>query len=203
MDRLMHTRWLKRVTEGSHWKESKQVPFLMISVLRTACTSTRSCIPGTDKEQSPWEMAHEGKCNILDPLKLNVPWQVTCSHVALRVWEQAMRMKTKWSLVQWVTGPAASVGPRCRAHSESSCCSWLHTTRLSQILSFSRHYADIRISCFHPRPLPSGLISGTISKCIGSIHAWCHPGVPRSMLSWSQSYSLLRLALGFVTRRLF
>ena len=44
MDCLIHTRWLmrKRVTEGSYWKESKQIPFLMISVLRAACSSTRS-----------------------------------------------------------------------------------------------------------------------------------------------------------------
>ena len=44
MDSLIHTRslMLKRVTEGSYWKESKQVPFPMISVLRTACGSTRS-----------------------------------------------------------------------------------------------------------------------------------------------------------------
>ena len=42
-----------------------------------------------------------------------------------------------------------------------------------------------------------------IGKCLGSNHAWCQPSVPRSMLSWSQSYSLLGLTLGFVTRWLF
>ena len=40
----------EKVTEGSHWKESKQVLFLMISVLRTARSSAGSCFPGTDKE---------------------------------------------------------------------------------------------------------------------------------------------------------
>ena len=48
--------------------------FPIISVLRTACSSTRSYIPRTDKRQSSWEMAHkERKWNTLDPLKLNVP----------------------------------------------------------------------------------------------------------------------------------
>ena len=44
MDSLIHTRslTLKRVTEGSYWTESKQIPFLTISVLRAACSSTRS-----------------------------------------------------------------------------------------------------------------------------------------------------------------
>ena len=60
-----------------------------------------------------------------------------------------------------------------------------------------------RSPCFYPRPFPSGLVSGTVSKCVGSVPAWCGPGVPRSMLSWSRSYSLLCLALGFVTRLLF
>ena len=78
IDSLIHTSslTLKRVTEGSYWKESKQVPFPMISVLRTACSSARSYFPGTDKKQSLWEMAHKRrKCNILDPLKLNGLWQ--------------------------------------------------------------------------------------------------------------------------------
>ena len=44
MDSLIHTRslTLKRVTEGSYWKESKEIPFLMISVLRAVCSSTHS-----------------------------------------------------------------------------------------------------------------------------------------------------------------
>ena len=44
MDSLIHTRslTLKRVPEGSYCKESKKIPFLMISVLRAACSSTRS-----------------------------------------------------------------------------------------------------------------------------------------------------------------
>ena len=50
MDNLIHTRslTLKRVTEGSYRKESKQMPFLMISVLSAALL-----VPGirTDKEQ--------------------------------------------------------------------------------------------------------------------------------------------------------
>ena len=46
---------------------------LMTSVLRTACSSARSCFPGTDKEQRIIEKQHTKKENILDPLKLNVP----------------------------------------------------------------------------------------------------------------------------------
>ena len=64
MDSPVSKRSLKRVTEGSHWRESKQVLFPMISVLRTACSSARSCFPGTDKEQSPWETAHKGRQHI-------------------------------------------------------------------------------------------------------------------------------------------
>ena len=42
VDSLIHTRSLmqKRVTEGSYWKEPKQIPFPMISVLRIACRFT-------------------------------------------------------------------------------------------------------------------------------------------------------------------
>ena len=51
-----------KVAEESHWreslKESKWVPFPMVSVLRTVCSSTRSCIPGTDKEQRVPEKWH-------------------------------------------------------------------------------------------------------------------------------------------------
>ena len=56
----------------------------------------------------------------------------------------------------------------------------------------------VQIPLFFPRPLTFGLVSETISKCVGSVHAWCWPEVTRSMLSWSQSYSLLGLALGSV-----
>ena len=46
----------------------------MISVLRTAHSSARSCFPGTNKEQRILEKRHtKEKTNILDPLKLNVP----------------------------------------------------------------------------------------------------------------------------------
>ena len=76
-DSPVSKRSLKRLTKGSHWRESKLVPFPIISLLRTACSSAHSCIPVTDKEQSPWELAHKGrKCTILDPLKLNVPWHL-------------------------------------------------------------------------------------------------------------------------------
>ena len=79
MDSLIHTRslMLNRVTEGSYWKESKQIPFLMISVLRAACNFTCSKIE-TDREQRIFEKWHtkEEKCNIFDSLKLNVPWHI-------------------------------------------------------------------------------------------------------------------------------
>ena len=65
------------------------------------------------------------------------------------------------------------------------------------------HWYSPDLLVFYPRPFPPGLVSGTISKCVGSVLACRWPGVPRSMLSWAQSYSLLSLALGFVTRRLF
>ena len=46
----------------------------MISVVRTARSSARSCFPGTNKEQRILEKRHtKEKTNILDPLKLNVP----------------------------------------------------------------------------------------------------------------------------------
>ena len=63
MDSLIHTRslMLKRVIEGSYWKESKQVPFPMISVLRTAYSSTRSQNRNWKGTENPWEMAHRGR----------------------------------------------------------------------------------------------------------------------------------------------
>ena len=68
------TIWI--VLKG-HWRESKQVLFLMISVLRTVWSSAHSCFPGTDKEQRVLEKWHtKEENNILDPLKLNVPWQM-------------------------------------------------------------------------------------------------------------------------------
>ena len=90
MGSLIHIRslMLKIVTEGSYRKEFKQIHFIMISEimfwelrawshfweLRAALL-----IPGigTDKEQRILEKWHtkEEKCNILDSLKLNVPWQ--------------------------------------------------------------------------------------------------------------------------------
>ena len=64
-----------KVPEESHWRESKQVPFPMISVLRTACSSAHSCFPGPNKEQRVLEKWHTKEENILGPLKSNVPWQ--------------------------------------------------------------------------------------------------------------------------------
>ena len=63
MDSLIHTRplVLKKVTEGSYWKKSKEVPFPMISVLRTACSSTRSWNRNWKGTENPWEMAHRGR----------------------------------------------------------------------------------------------------------------------------------------------
>ena len=74
-------------------------------------------------------------------------------------------------------GPAASVGLRCRVHSESSCCSWLdYKTFLD--LSFPRQGTDIgQISLFFPRPFPRGMVSGTVSKCVGGVHTWPRPAV--------------------------
>ena len=58
MDRLIHTRSLtqKRVTEGSYWKESKQIPLPMISVLRTACRFIRSHGQELWGTEDLWEM---------------------------------------------------------------------------------------------------------------------------------------------------
>ena len=47
----------------------------MISVLRTVCSSARSCFPGTAKKHRVLEKRHTREENVLDPLKLNVPWQ--------------------------------------------------------------------------------------------------------------------------------
>ena len=45
--------------------------------MRTACSSARSCFPGMDKEQRALDKQHtKEENNILDSLKLNVPWQV-------------------------------------------------------------------------------------------------------------------------------
>ena len=67
MDSLIHTRslTLKRVTEGSYRKESKQIPFLMISVLSAALLFPGI---GTDKKQKILEKQHVGI------LLLNIPW---------------------------------------------------------------------------------------------------------------------------------
>ena len=51
--------------------------------------------------------------------------------------------------------------------------------------------------------VPSVLVWGAISGLTGCAHAWRQPGAPRSMLPWPQSYFLLGLALGSVTRRSF
>ena len=75
MDSPLSKGSLKRVTEGSHWSESKQMFFPMILVLRAACISARSCFPGTDKNQRVLEKWHTKEENRSDPLKLNVPWQ--------------------------------------------------------------------------------------------------------------------------------
>ena len=42
--------WIDYLQVKSHWRESQQMLFLMTSVLRTACSSAPSCVPGTDKE---------------------------------------------------------------------------------------------------------------------------------------------------------
>ena len=59
MDSLIHTRslTLKRITEGSYWKEFKQIPFLMISVLRAVCSSTHSQNRTWYGTENLWETA--------------------------------------------------------------------------------------------------------------------------------------------------
>ena len=65
-----HKSFKYEVTEESHWRESKQVPFSTI-------LSPENCV------QLCWfleslrvlEKWHTKEKNILDPLKLNVPWQ--------------------------------------------------------------------------------------------------------------------------------
>ena len=44
----------------------------MISVLRTVCSSARSYLPGTDKEQSPWATGHKGR-RLIGSLKVDCP----------------------------------------------------------------------------------------------------------------------------------
>ena len=53
------------------------------------------------------------------------------------------------------------------------------------------------------RSFSCGIVLGTVSKCVGSVHTYRWPAVPRSVLLWPQSYSLLGLALGSVRRLLF
>ena len=75
MDSPFSNRSLKRVAEGGHWRESKQVLFPMTSVLRTVYSSAPSYFPGTDKEERVLEKWHKKEeNNTLDPLKLNIPW---------------------------------------------------------------------------------------------------------------------------------
>ena len=73
MDSLIYTRSLmqKRVTEGSYWKESKQIPFPMISVLRTACCFTRSHCQELIRNRG-FMRNRKQQAGIL---QLNVPWQ--------------------------------------------------------------------------------------------------------------------------------
>ena len=81
-----------------------------------------------------------------------------------------------WNLVQWIRGPTASIGLRCRGHSESSFYSWLQTTKLSLIF----------LSQDPLQAVPFWESLGNNQKvCAGSVHTWHWPGVPKSMLSES------------------
>ena len=84
---------MKGVTEGGHWKESKQVPFswsqswelhaaLLVPAFQELIRNRESLRNDTTKEEN----------NILDPLKLNVPWhsrlcinQLTYIHLRLMI----------------------------------------------------------------------------------------------------------------------
>ena len=61
----------KRITEGSYWKESKQIPFPNISVLRTACCATHSCCQELIGNRG--FMRNRKYPAVI--LLLNVPWQ--------------------------------------------------------------------------------------------------------------------------------
>ena len=125
--------------------------------------------------------------------------------------EDITRNLVQWSgdlqpLLDWGTQSTLSLAfiPNCRLQDFLRSHLSQDTCRVNHLLLSVVDYTDtVQISCVYPRSSPSGLVSGTVSKCISSLHAWRWLGVPRSMLSWSQSYSLLGLALGVVTRRLF
>ena len=126
------------------------------------------------------------------------------SGVALNIADWATRMKTA------MKSGAIGQGTCSLYWTEVQSPLWVH---LLFLIAHYKTFFDLnfpKTPCWHspdlvfyPRPFPSGLVSGTISKCVGSVLACRWPAVPRSMLSWAQSYSLLSLALGFVTRRLF
>ena len=69
----MTLKW--KVTEGSHWRESKQMLFLMSSVLRAVCSSACSCFPDLIKNRVLENRQTKEENIMLSPLKLNVPWQ--------------------------------------------------------------------------------------------------------------------------------
>ena len=137
--------------------------------------------------------------------------------LALMTWEWATGMKTEheiWCngsgdlrpLLDWGAESTLSPAfiPKCRLQDFLRSCFSQDTCFVNHVLLNVMDYTDIiQISKCLPQIIPSGLVLGTISKCIGSIHAWRWVSVPRSLLSWSQSYSVLGLALGFVIRRLF
>ena len=74
MDRLIHTKslTLKRVTERSYWKESKQIPRYCFSWSQSWELHAAQLVLGigSDKEQRIYEKQHVGI------LLLNIPWYI-------------------------------------------------------------------------------------------------------------------------------
>ena len=74
MDRLIHTKslTLKRVTERSYWKESKQIPRYCFSWSQSWELHADQLVLGigSDKEQRIYEKQHVGI------LLLNIPWYI-------------------------------------------------------------------------------------------------------------------------------
>ena len=81
-----------------------------------------------------------------------------------------------WNLVQWIRGPTASIGLRCRGHSESSFYSWLRATKLSLIFLSQDPLQAV--------PFWESLRNNQKVRA-GGVHTWHWPGVPKSMLSGS------------------
>ena len=145
----------------------------------------------------------------LQPLhasQLCLEWPFSCSKskmkaqsglVVLMIREQAMRRKTEQEA--WGSGP----GDLHQSPLRVQLLALITDYRVPLILSFPRHYTDMApISLLLPQAVPSWALSGTTASAQAAFMPDADPLFQGPYFT-SQSSSLLGLAVGFVTRRLF